>query len=308
MVMLAPEQIDPKEISPLEDQVLIKLLTRDKTEGGIWLPKNTGTPCRVGKVVAVGPGIPNKHSGQPFPMNLKPHTYVLFMDYGGEKVQHISQEYRLLREQYLWADVELSATDDLMNFEVIHPRADRLVVELKDETYTQSGLVVLPNKDMPIRWRIGTVKFAGYGIWHLESGRLLPMEVGYGDKVIFRRYTGADIWVRGNPYRIIQEVDVMAVLDKDENIVRSVHGNVIVERETEEIKSSIVIPERAKEKLKRGKVVASSAGIPYTTGEARRPVVKPGQTAFFKMGIEDIRWQGKDLTVCDHKEMMAVAE
>jgi len=201
--------VDLAKIQPTQDHLLIKLLDREMTAGGIHLPGNAATPCRVGKVLARGNEIPNNHNGKGFPIPVEPGQYVLFMDYAGEKLRVAWSDYRLIREHGLWARVDLGVAD-IIDFEAVHPWADRIVVEKKDESKTEGG-IELPNKDMALAYARGTVKWVGHGLWHLESGKKLQCETKPGDKVIYRRYAGAEIMVRGKEYRILQELDVMAI-------------------------------------------------------------------------------------------------
>lgn len=208
------EDVDLEKLQPTQDHILVKLLDREKTSGGILLPGNAATPCRVGKVLARGKEIPNNKTGKGFPIQCEPGDYVLFMDYAGEKLRVAWKDYRLIREHGLWAKVQLGVTD-LIDFESIQPWAERIVVKKDDETMTRSGTLYLPQGDKAAAYAIGTVKWTGWGVWHLESGNLLPCQTKVGDKVLFRRYSGAEIMVRGKEYRITQEEDVMAVYEPE---------------------------------------------------------------------------------------------
>lgn len=214
---LIDEEIPVEQIRPTHDHVLVKIINREKTGGGLYLPKNTATPCVVGKVIAIGTGIPNNHNGQDFPIKLKVGEYVLFMDYAGERMRCGWEDYRLIREHGLWATVKMSDFD-AYEFEEVKPWADRIVITPDDETKTRSGLLFLPNKDMPIKYRGGTVHTTGFGVWHLESGNLLPCQTKPGDRILFERYAGAEIRLRGKDYRIIQEIDVLGILEDEGHI------------------------------------------------------------------------------------------
>jgi chaperonin GroES len=206
------EDVDVEKLQPTQDHILIKVLDREKTSGGILLPGNAATPCRVGKVIARGKEIPNNKTGKGFPIQCEPGDYVLFMDYAGERLRVAWKDYRLIRENGLWAKVKLGVSD-LIDFEEVQPWAERIVVERADETYARGTKILLPNKEQATAYAVGTVKTVGWGVWHLESGTLLPCETKPGDQVIYRRYSGAEIMIRGRELRIVQEVDVMAVME-----------------------------------------------------------------------------------------------
>lgn len=211
---LISEDLRVGDLRPLADYVVVRVLEREKTPGGILLPANKATPCIVGEVISRGPGIPNNHDGKDFPFELSPGERILFMDYAGERMKVSWDRYRILHESGIWARVECGPGDPY-DFLEVKPWADRLVVEPRDETMTRSGTLYLPNRDMPLHWHTGKVIASGFGVWHLESGRLLPCECRPGDRVVFRRYAGANMSWRGKNYRIVQEVDVLAILEGD---------------------------------------------------------------------------------------------
>lgn len=206
------EDVDVDKLQPTQDHILVKLLDREQTAGGILLPKNEATPCRVGKVIARGKEIPNQKTGKGFPIPCEPGDYVLFMDYAGEKLRVEWKDYRLIRENGLWAKVKLGVSD-LIDFEEVQPWAERIIVERADETYARGTSILLPNKEQATAFAVGTVKQTGWGVWHLESGMLIQCETKPGDTVLYRRYSGAEIMLRGKELRILQEVDVMGVME-----------------------------------------------------------------------------------------------
>lgn len=45
-----------------------------------------------------------------------------------------------------------------------------------------------------------------------NNGKLIPMEVKVGDKVLYGKYAGTEITLDGNEYMILREEDVLAVI------------------------------------------------------------------------------------------------
>ena len=94
----------------------------------------------------------------------------------------------------------------------LRPLGDRLVIEpLEAEAKTKGG-IILPDtaKEKPQEGKIVAV---GKGKMD-ENGKLMPMEVKVGDKVLYGKYAGTEITVEGTEYMILREEDVLAVIDE----------------------------------------------------------------------------------------------
>ncbi|MEA2113656.1 MAG: co-chaperone GroES [Patescibacteria group bacterium] len=89
-------------IKPLADRVLIEPVSiEDKTASGIILPDTADKEkSEQGKVVAVGPGKPDK------PMNVKKGDIVLFTKYGPNEIKIENKEYLIAREEDILAVLE----------------------------------------------------------------------------------------------------------------------------------------------------------------------------------------------------------
>ena len=91
----------------------------------------------------------------------------------------------------------------------IKPLADRVVVRaLAREEKTASG-IVLPDtaKEKP---QEGEVIAVGPG--RREDGRLIPLEVRVGDRILFSKYAGTEIKLNDEEVLVMRESDLLAVL------------------------------------------------------------------------------------------------
>jgi chaperonin GroES len=93
----------------------------------------------------------------------------------------------------------------------LRPLHDRLVVKrLDNENKTASGIVIPDNAaEKPDQ---GEVLAVGNGKI-LEDGKVRPLDVKVGDKVLFGKYSGQTVKVDGNELLVLREDDVMAVID-----------------------------------------------------------------------------------------------
>ena len=92
----------------------------------------------------------------------------------------------------------------------IRPLHDRVIVKrLETERMTASG-IVLPDSagEKPDQ---GEVLAVGPGKRD-EAGKLIPMDVKVGDRVIFGKYAGQSVKLEGREYLVMREEDIMGVL------------------------------------------------------------------------------------------------
>ena len=93
----------------------------------------------------------------------------------------------------------------------LRPLEDRIVVQASEgEEMTSSGLVIPDTaKEKPVE---GTVVAVGPG--RFEDGTRVPLDVAVGDKVIYSKYGGTEVKVKGDEYLILSARDVLAVVTK----------------------------------------------------------------------------------------------
>ena len=93
----------------------------------------------------------------------------------------------------------------------LRPLHDRILVRrIEEEKKTKGGLIIPDTaKEKP---QEGKVIAVGKGRV-AEDGKLRPLDVHKGDRVLFTKYAGSEIQVGGDEHLIIREDDVLAVLE-----------------------------------------------------------------------------------------------
>ncbi|HEV2199225.1 MAG TPA: co-chaperone GroES [Bryobacteraceae bacterium] len=94
----------------------------------------------------------------------------------------------------------------------IRPLYDRIVVKrIEDDTEKTAGGLFIPDsaKEKPQQ---GEVMAVGQGKRN-EEGKLIPLDVKVGDRILFGKYSGSDIKMDGEEYMIMREDEVLGVLD-----------------------------------------------------------------------------------------------
>ncbi len=92
----------------------------------------------------------------------------------------------------------------------IKPLQDRVLVKRLDENTKTAGGIIIPDtaKEKPSE---GIVEAVGPGMVTPE-GKVIPMSVKVGDKVLFGKWSGTEIKVKGEDRLIIKEPEILAVI------------------------------------------------------------------------------------------------
>lgn len=93
----------------------------------------------------------------------------------------------------------------------IRPLYDRIVVKRIENKEDKVGGLFIPDsaKEKP---QEGEVVAVGKGKRN-EDGKLIPLDVQVGDRILFGKYSGSDIKLEGTEYMIMREDEVLGVLD-----------------------------------------------------------------------------------------------
>ena len=94
----------------------------------------------------------------------------------------------------------------------IRPLQDRIIVERVEEETTTAGGIIIPDTVSKEKPQEGVVVAAGKGKVTAE-GKVLPLDVKAGDKVLFGKYAGSEIKVDGKEYLIMREDDILGVVE-----------------------------------------------------------------------------------------------
>lgn len=93
----------------------------------------------------------------------------------------------------------------------IKPLADRVVVKLVEaEEKTKTGIFLTASaQEKP---QVAEVVAVGPGARD-DNGKLIPMEVQIGDKVITGKYAGTEVKMDGVEYTIVKQSDILAIVE-----------------------------------------------------------------------------------------------
>jgi chaperonin GroES len=92
----------------------------------------------------------------------------------------------------------------------IRPLHDRILVKRIEEEEKTKGGIIIPDtaKEKP---QEGKVIAVGAGKV-LDDGKVRPMDVKAGDRILFSKYAGTDVKIEGEDHIIIREDDVLGII------------------------------------------------------------------------------------------------
>jgi chaperonin GroES len=94
----------------------------------------------------------------------------------------------------------------------VRPLADRLIVKRLEEQEQKSvGGIIIPDtaKEKP---QEGKVVAVGRGKRN-EDGKVIPLDVKAGDRILFGKYSGSEIKIDGEDHLIMREEDVLGIVE-----------------------------------------------------------------------------------------------
>ena len=95
----------------------------------------------------------------------------------------------------------------------VRPLADRVLVDVLEAEEKTKGGIILPDTAKEEKTE-GKVIAVGAGKV-LESGKVQPIEVKKGDRVLFGKYSGDDLMIDGVKHKIVKESEILAVYEKE---------------------------------------------------------------------------------------------
>ena len=93
----------------------------------------------------------------------------------------------------------------------IRPLQDRVIVRRLEEEEKTKGGIIIPDtaKEKP---QEGKVIAVGKGKV-TEDGKVIPLDVKVGDKILFGKYSGTEIKIEGEEHLIMREEDILGVIE-----------------------------------------------------------------------------------------------
>jgi chaperonin GroES len=93
----------------------------------------------------------------------------------------------------------------------VKPLGDKILVEILEAEEVTKGGIILPDTAKEEKAE-GKVLAVGSGK-RSDDGKISPLEVKKGDRVLFGKYSGDEIMIEGKKHKILKESEVLAVIE-----------------------------------------------------------------------------------------------
>jgi len=93
----------------------------------------------------------------------------------------------------------------------IRPLQDRVLVKRLEQEEKTKGGIIIPDtaKEKPIEGKVIAVGAGKVG----EDGKVRPLDVKAGDKILFGKYSGTEVKIDGEEHLILREEDILGVIE-----------------------------------------------------------------------------------------------
>jgi chaperonin GroES len=93
----------------------------------------------------------------------------------------------------------------------IRPLQDRVIVKRLEEEEKTKGGIIIPDtaKEKP---QEGKVIAVGKGKL-TDEGKVIPLDVKVGDKILFAKYGGTEVKIEGEEHLIMREEDILGIIE-----------------------------------------------------------------------------------------------
>ncbi len=93
----------------------------------------------------------------------------------------------------------------------IRPLQDRVIVQRVQEEEKTKGGIIIPDsaKEKPQEGKVVAVGKGKVG----DDGKITPLDVKAGDRILFGKYSGTEVKLDGEDYLIMREDDILGVLE-----------------------------------------------------------------------------------------------
>jgi chaperonin GroES len=93
----------------------------------------------------------------------------------------------------------------------VRPLHDRVLLKRVEEEQKTKGGIIIPDtaKEKPVEGKVVAVGNGRLG----DDGKVTPLEVKAGNRVLFGKYSGTEVKIDGVEHLIVREDDILAVID-----------------------------------------------------------------------------------------------
>lgn len=93
---------------------------------------------------------------------------------------------------------------------MLKPLGDRVIIKMIEIKETSKGGILLPSAAQE---KSSVAEIVAVGTGKCVDGKIVPLDVKVGDKVIFSKYSGTEVKYEGDEYLILKQDDILAIVE-----------------------------------------------------------------------------------------------
>lgn len=93
---------------------------------------------------------------------------------------------------------------------MLKPLGDRVIIKMIEIKETSKGGILLPSAAQE---KSSVAEIVAVGTGKCVDGKIVPLDVNVGDKVIFSKYSGTEVKYEGDEYLILKQDDILAIVE-----------------------------------------------------------------------------------------------
>ncbi len=95
---------------------------------------------------------------------------------------------------------------------IIKPLFDNVLVKPVEAEKKSAGGIIIPDTASKEKPQIGEVMAVGAGAFD-EAGKLIPMVIKVGQKVLFKKWGGDEVKVENEEWKLVRQTDILAIIN-----------------------------------------------------------------------------------------------
>lgn len=93
---------------------------------------------------------------------------------------------------------------------MLKPLGDRVIIRMIEIKETSKGGILLPSTAQE---KSSVAEVVAVGTGKCVDGKIIPLDLKVGDKVIFSKYSGTEVKYEGDEYLILKQDDILAIVE-----------------------------------------------------------------------------------------------
>ncbi len=197
------------DITPLWNNIVVRLKEDSKSIGGIIIPGNSKkNTALAGEVVGVGAGKVNFANGDILKTDVNIGDKIMYNHNHGSDVKYNDATHQIITNEEVLLKYHNDTNDSTL--ESIECIQDNVLVQLHQSKKTTESGIIYSLSNSKSNQNTGIVVKTGPGRRTLDGKTLIPMHVSIGDNVLYNEYSGSTVRLGNEDYIVVSASEILA--------------------------------------------------------------------------------------------------